>query len=340
MIGVGVSTNNGLLGSVSFTQHNFDLFAWPNSERRFWQGEAFKGAGQTLRITVEPGTELTRAYLDWEDPSLMDGPFSLANRIFYFERQWDKYQENRYGDVLSLGRRFPNSWYAEVAQRVEGVLINHVDDDAAPEIKDAKGTSLVLGTKGTLIRDRTDNRWMPSEGDRLRLSYEEVYGSYTFGKIGADYHIYRTLYQDELERKHVLSGKIEAAQIVPEGVAPVFEEYYAGGSGSIRGFKYRGISPRSDGTDQAIGGDWLFLAGSEYEFPLIGKIFRGVTFLDTGTVEDRFGFSHYRVSIGTGLRLALPFLGQVPMSLDFGIPLMKQSQDDTQLVSFSFGAQF
>ena len=44
-------------------------------------------------------------------------------------------------------------------------------------------------------------------------------------------------------------------------------------------------------------------------------------------------------SIGAGIRLTLPFLGQTPIALDFAFPLSKNSQDDTQIFSFSFGFQ-
>jgi outer membrane protein insertion porin family len=84
----------------------------------------------------------------------------------------------------------------------------------------------------------------------------------------------------------------------------------------------------------------MFYAGSEYAFPLIGENLRGVVFVDSGTVEESCSFTNYRVSIGAGLRIKIPFMGPVPMALDFGIPVMKAEEDDTQLLSFSVGWSF
>jgi outer membrane protein insertion porin family len=62
-----------------------------------------------------------------------------------------------------------------------------------------------------------------------------------------------------------------------------------------------------------------------------------VTFFDAGTVEDSFTVGTIRTSVGAGFRLTLPFFGQAPLAVDFGFPVTKDNQDDTQLISFSFG---
>jgi outer membrane protein insertion porin family len=342
MVGVGVSTNSGLLGTISFTQRNFNLLAWATSWNQFIKGEAFKGAGQTLRIVAEPGTELMRFSIEWFEPSLMDQPYSLGNRLFLFTRQRESYQETRVGDVVSVGHTFKNRWYGELATRVEDVTVDSLEHDAPPEVRDVEGSNLLVGFKGSLTRDRTDSRWNPSEGDRLTFSAEQVVGSFNFLRLQGDYHRYWTVYTDAMDRKHIIAARLSAGDII--GDSPVFENFYGGGIGSIRGFRYRGISPRSAGTDQAIGGKFMFFAGAEYSFPIFGTgdghELRGVTFLDTGTVEEDFGLSTYRASVGFGVRWVIPFFGPVPMAFDFGFPIAKDTNDDTQVFSFSLGWTF
>jgi len=146
-----------------------------------------------------------------------------------------------------------------------------------------------------------------------------------------------------LDRKHVLATRLTASYIC--GDAPVFERFYGGGIGSLRGFEYRGISPRPfPGSDDPIGGHFMVFAGTEYRFPIVGSQgkgeLQGVVFLDTGTVERDFEISSYRVSAGVGVRWFIPMFGPVPISLDFGVPLMKDDDDDTQILSFSFGWRF
>jgi len=338
LVGVGVNTDSGLVGTVSYTERNFDILGWPKSWKDFGEGRAFRGAGQTLRLTAEPGTELMRFSIDWFEPYLFDQPNTLGSRTFLFTRKRKVYDETRVGEVASLGRRFKNRWYGEMSGRIEGVDISDVESDAPKDITDVKGTSFLIGPKFTLVRDQTDSRWMPSTGDRFQVSYEQILGDFTFGKVNADYRIYHTVYVDPLDRKHILSGRLAAGQIV--GDAPVFERFYGGGIGSIRGFKYRGISPRAGPDKDPIGGDFLLLASGEYTFPIIGEMFRGVVFIDTGTVEQDIGLSSYRASAGVGLRWVIPFFGPVPMDFDFGFPISKHSDDETQIFSFSMGWTF
>jgi outer membrane protein insertion porin family len=343
LIGVGVSTNSGLLGTVSFTQRNFDILAWPKSFKHLLKPETFKGAGQRFSIVAEPGTELMRYSINWFTPYIFDQPYSLGTKGYFFTRSYEDYDINRLGGQLSLGHMFKNRWYGELAMRGEGVRMEDVDNYAPVEVIEDEGTHTLIGFTGRIVRDRTDSRWLPSKGDRLSLSYEQVVGSDTFGTFMTDYRRYYTVYVDALDRKHIVAGRVSFGHIV--GDAPVFEKFYGGGIGSIRGFEYRGISPRgtyASGAkhDDPIGGDTMFFAGVEYTFPLVADQLRGALFLDTGTVEEDFGISTYRASLGFGLRWTIPMFGPVPMRFDFGFPVAKDDDDDTQIFSFSLGVTF
>ena len=129
-----------------------------------------------------------------------------------------------------------------------------------------------------------------------------------------------------------------AAYIV--GDAPVFERFYGGGFGSIRGFDFRGVSPRAGVFNNRVGGDFILLTGAEYSFPLYAKTVRGVTFLDMGTVEEDFGITTWRASVGFGFRVTINFFGPVPFVFDFGWPIAKDDDDDTRVFNFSMGASF
>ena len=337
LIGAGISSNAGLLGNVSLTERNFDISNWHGRRG----GRLFRGGGQVFSISAEPGTEFMRFVVSWREPYLMGKPYSLGTKAFMFTSDRETWDETRYGAVVSLGKRFKNRWYGEIAGRVEGVEVASLSSTAPPDVVSDRGTSLLTGIKGTIVRDRTDSRWLPSKGDRVSFSYEQVVGDYNFGRANADYRRYCTVHMDSLDRKHILAGRVAGGGII--GDAPVFERFYGGGLGSIRGFQYRGVSPRQGAAKEVVGGEFMVFVGGEYTFPLVGKNLRGVVFLDTGTVEDSFGVSDYRASAGVGIRIHMPFFGPlrpVPLTLDFGFPLKKASGDDTELVSFSFGWVF
>jgi outer membrane protein insertion porin family len=227
IVGVGYSTQQGVLGNISFTQRNFDIMGWGKGR----PGRPFEGAGQRFSVVLEPGTEMMRGHVEWFEPYLMDLPYSLGVKGYVFERERDRYDERRFGAVTSLGHTFKNRWYGELSNRIEGVDIRDVDSMASKDVMDVEGMNFLVSMKGMLVRDNTDSRWMPTQGDRLEVGYEQIMGDYTFGKIESKYNWYKTLYVDALDRKHFIGTKAQFGYIIG-GDAPLFERYYAGGLGS------------------------------------------------------------------------------------------------------------
>jgi outer membrane protein assembly complex protein YaeT len=345
LFGVGVTSNSGLVGSVIIDIKNFDLFDWPRSFSEFIRFRSFRGAGQRLRLEAEPGTQVSRFRVDFTEPYFLDKPITFGLSAYYYERRRSEYNEQRIGTSVSFGKRLRSgplkNWFGEVAFRAEGIDISHLHLFSARDVRDSEGSHVLTSVKGTLVRDRTDNRIIPTRGDRFRLSYEQVLipdDGGAFGRINADYERHWTTYVDVQDRKSVLSVKAEAGYIA--GDAPIYERYYAGGIGSLRGFEFRGISPRQGLRHDAIGGDFLLLTGAEYSFPLVAETLRGVTFLDMGTVERDFGLTTWRAAIGFGIRLHIDFFGPVPLEFDFAAPLLREHRDEQQVFSFFIGATF
>jgi outer membrane protein insertion porin family len=54
--GVGISSDSGVIGRFVYQQQNFDISDWPENFKDFITMKAFRGAGQTLRLSLEPGT--------------------------------------------------------------------------------------------------------------------------------------------------------------------------------------------------------------------------------------------------------------------------------------------
>jgi outer membrane protein insertion porin family len=131
------------------------------------------------------------------------------------------------------------------------------------------------------------------------------------------------------ERVFSMRGSVDYAI----GSFPIFERYYAGAP-LIRGFEYRGAGPHDNGEPE--GGDYRAILSAQYRHPIVARTLYGVLFCDTGTVTENFSlYGDPRVSLGFGIRLFLPFLGRAPLSLDFGFPVVEESDDDTQTVYFS-----
>lgn len=341
LAGAGVSSDSGLSGNVTLENYNFDLFDWPRSWGEFFSGRAFKGAGQTLRISAQPGTEVTRFRIDFHEPYLMDRPLGLGTSLYLWERGREDYGEVRYGTTISISKRFRKIWAAELTLRVEGIEIDDVDWLDPKDIREVKGTNALTSLRPTLVRDTTDSLFLPSRGNRTTVSWEQagaLGGDFTFSKVIGTTAWHKTLHTDMLDRKTIFSTKVMMGYIF--GDAPIFERFYGGGLGSVRGFSFRGISPRAGIRDAAVGGDFTLLTGAEVTWPLVGDYLRGATFMDMGTVEENFSISTWRVAVGAGLRLKLDFFGPVWWSFDFAGPLAKDENDETQFFSFTIGTTF
>lgn len=345
LFGVGVTSNSGLVGSFVIDIKNFDLFDFPRSFSEFIKLRAFHGAGQRMRIEAQPGTELNRFRIDFTEPYFLDKPLTFGTSAYLFTRGRDGYDEERIGANVSLGKRikkgFLEDWFAEVSFRVENVDVDPEDIFTSREIRKDKGGNLLTSVKGTLVRDRTDNRFLPTTGDRFRLGWEQVGvlgGDHIFAKVTAGYTRHKTMYTDVQDRKSVLSFRADAGAIL--GEAPVFERFYAGGIGSLRGFEFRGVSPRHGLENDAIGGDLLILLGAEYSFPLYGDNLRGVVFSDMGTVGQDYGIDAWRMTVGVGVRMVVEFLGPVPLEFNLAAPIASEGEDEEQAFSFFIGAVF
>ncbi len=143
-------------------------------------------------------------------------------------------------------------------------------------------------------------------------------------------------------------------------VVPFFEHYFAGGIGSVRGYRARSLGARSpaitfieegleDPSPDNVGGNFLVEGSMELIFPTPfapqSRSLRTFLFVDGGQVfqtelEDNlfpFDSEELRYSYGVGLTW-LTAIG--PLSFNFARPINKQRGDDTEFFQFSLGQVF
>lgn len=335
MVGAGVASDSGVMGQISLDQRNFDITDTPESWGELLTGKAFRGAGQRFRISLNPGTVVSTYSVSFTEPYLYDKPVALSLGASSFERGRESYDEGRLGATVALEKRYPTRWRRGVSFRAENVDITHLDTTAPKEVRDVKGGNNLFGSRFYIQKKTTDSRFIPSRGYHFDAGYEQVFGDNTFGVISATQRWYKTLYEDLSEHKTVLETKVFGAAII--GDAPLFEKFYVGGTGSLRGFEYRGISPRSGTEDDAVGSDWVVTGNAEVAVPLGSETFSALFFTDVGMVES----GGVRASLGAGVQILIPqFFGPVPMRFELATPIMKDSKDETQAFSFSVGALF
>jgi translocation and assembly module TamA len=118
---------------------------------------------------------------------------------------------------------------------------------------------------------------------------------------------------------------------------PPDQRFYAGGSGTIRGYAYQSVGPPFPDKNP-IGGTAINAGTAEYR-QRIGTNFGTAVFLDGGKVSsnlDPFN-GQLRFGTGAGVRYYTP-IG--PIRLDLAVPIRKQNGDDSFEIYIGLGQAF
>lgn len=348
-IGAGLSSDSGIFGTIAVEQRNFDIADIPESFDEFLAQRAFLGAGQTFNITLAPGNDTSTYAIGFREPYLFETDYFFETNLSAVQSVREDFDEGRISLRTGIGRRLGDVWTGNVRIRLEQIDIDAIEPSAPLDVAAVAGESQIGSIAVGLVRSTTDSNLEPSRGARLRLGLEQfgaLGGDYNFTRLAMGYDQFWTLDQDFLGRKTILSLKFDGGYI-PQDTAdiPLFERFYSGGR-DFRGFAFRGVGPRGIRSDtlllgnDPVGGRFQFITRLQYDFPIYERALRWAFFTDQGTIQESFGFDQWRVAVGTGMRINLPFFSQAPIAIDFGFPLIEEATDETQLISFSFELPF
>jgi outer membrane protein insertion porin family len=336
MASVAVSSDAGLMGRFVYEEQNFDILNYPRGFRWTDWKNAFRGKGQRFRIEAVPGTQVQRYSASWETPYWLDLDYSFGVNGFYYQRYYDQWYEDRLGGGISFGKL----WTPDISTRLSigGQQVN-IYRPMIPAIWAEQGRHPMYNVGLTAIYNTRDNEYMPTEGHMISAGIEQILGDYQFLRGNVDIRKYFML-RERPDRSGRWVLGLRSSLGVTEGNTPTFERYFGGGFTNLRGFDFRGVSPRDD-RFYVTGGCMEFYNSAEMIFPLTADdMIRGSVFIDTGTVEKSFSKweDNYRVAVGFGLRLTIPMMGPAPIALDFAFPLSSGRGDDKQM--FSFGMSY
>ena len=235
-------------------------------------------------------------------------------------------------EQLALEFRTPN-----VVQR--DFLANNGDDNT------------VVRANLSWVRDTRNQAIFPSRGARQSARVEVVIPGLS------DVEYYRVDY--EQSRYLALSERLTLAfdGTVSYGDAygdtvnlPFYENFYAGGISTVRGYERNSLGP-VDASEDSTGGNLRLLGRAELRFPLGDNggenNLRASTFVDAGQVWDLertdlegpgdFSLADLRYTAGVGLVYYSP-IG--PLSMSVARPLNDEADDQTQVFQFTIGAFF
>jgi len=355
--GAGFSSVELLTGNITLAEKNFDL-------GKIFETFPPKGGGQKARMQASIGFRSQNLNLAFTEPWFLDKPIRLDASGYYNGASYlsEFYNQKNYGASVGLSRRlgddYPlNRWSAGITYRPEYYNIYDVQSDAPPYMQASAGETFKSSLRGSIIYDGRDSYALARNGQYFEFGAEgaggPLLGSENIWKIKAEYRFYFPLWkeQDWIFSARALVGLVDSFSSTQN--VPIWDNLFAGGSGSVRGFDpslgstVNGGSVGPKQNNQPVGGSTqgVYQAEITAPFPILENRVRWAVFCDGGFVnENVFDFAPktyntyqtmmvngvpsdpyqavnggFQIGVGVGIRMDI---GIGPMKFDVGFPVM------------------
>ncbi len=298
----------------------------------FWDHRNLFRRGEQLRLKLGVAKVEQSVEARFRKPDFFALDQALLSNLALKRVNTDAYTE--YSLNAFVGMEFVLSEHWRGSAGVAPDYSDLDDDDGEEQV-------LMIGVPLSVSRDTSDDRLNPTGGTRLNLTLTPYSGSgdskvlFLSSILGGSAY-----YALDADGRFVLAGRARIGSLVGESTTdlPANKRLYAGGGGSIRGYKYQTVGPLDNANDP-VGGRSLLELSTELRTRITDRI-GVVPFVDGGTVFD----STYpdfdetmRWAAGIGLRY---FTGVGPVRADFAFPLNPRRRDDEFQFYVSFGQAF
>lgn len=359
---VGFAQSAGLILGGAITQNNF------------------LGTGNSASIGLTRSEYQSKYNIGFTDPYFTADGVSLGYNAFYNKTDYNDYYSdgvsyysiNSYGAGATLG--YPIN---ETSRLSFGLTAQHdviepgtysadeIYDFIEREGKQFTNFKANLGwSESTLNKGVMATR---GSSQNLNLMVTVPGSDLSFYKIDYNGQTFVPLSKDTSLRLHTKLGYGNSYGST-DGL-PFYENYTAGGEGSVRGFESGTLGPRntpatgnyasagqayySDRDTEALGGNIMLTGGVEYLFPMpfikdnkslrtslfwdVGSVFSNKCYLSTTTGCDGVNLDQLGSSVGVGVTWYSP-MG--PLSVNLALPVRKPEDAQTQVFQFSLGQSF
>ena len=342
-LGAGASSDEGLVGSFSVTQANF------------------LGTGNTVSATINTSSVNTIYSISHIDPYFtLDG---ISRRLTAYMRETNtkdldtgQYDKKSYGLGVGFGVPMNEFDTVNIGFDVDASDITLVD--ASPQrYKDyceqvSGGSNSGCDQNEAVLSvgytsDKRDSAIYPTSGYKYNVSSEV-----TLPLLDMQYYQLNAKVTDyiPLTKAFVWNNDLNLgyAHSYGDDPYPFFQNYYVGGSNSVRGYKAASIGKQYYDESQddfvSTGGTTKIVANTSLLFPLPGGMFKDQvrleTFIDGGGVweeDEDIALDEMRFSAGLSVLWVSPF---GPINVSFAKALNDDAQDETESFQFGMGTNF
>ena len=353
VFGLGYSQLEGLITTIQLNENNF------------------LGTGNRLGVTVSNSSFQKQLSFNYLDPYFTNSGVSVGYGVFYnsFDNgnfNTAQYSSKSYGATVSFGVPITESDSVGLSLGIDSRQINAVPGLTPPPILDYLNaiehrTFHSWRMNASWAHDSRNAFFAPTRGTYQRLGAEIVLPGSTqqYYKLSYSFERYWPIGSWIVLRTAAelgygdIYGKVASRVLpLPDGrtvtadTLPFFENFYAGGVRSVRGFKDNTLGPffqvNTSSFRQPLGGAFKTTGSLETFYPklLNTESARLSTFLDFGNVYRSFSdfdAGQLRASAGVALEWRAP-IG--PVIISYAFPLKKQANDQTEALQFTFGTSF
>lgn len=332
-IGAGFSQAQGILFNLSLSQENF------------------LGSGKRVAIRFD-NSRVSRVYsFSYTNPFYTIDGVSRGFNLSYTETDAEEADISNYSAdqgkaSINYGIPLTEDDSLRAAVAVEHIKIKTGTDTAREvlEFLDDNGDKyLDFSLQGGFIHDTRNRTIFADRGNLQRTNLEVTVPGSDLTYYKADYR-----YLQYFPLLSWLTGQVKADLAYGNGYGnttelPFFENYFAGGIRTLRGYKTNSLGPRDSNNDPR-GGNFRTLGSLELIFPAPffeqSNNVRLSAFLDAGNVYagfDDFDANDIRYSAGAAVTWISP-LGALTFSL--AAPLNDKSDDELEPFQFNIGTVF
>lgn len=260
--------------------------------------------------------------LGYDIPGLIPYNMHLALELQGTNEHNLYYDSNSLGAKAGIYKILSNNWlasaYLTLTTLKENSLILH------------KRNFGLIGLDGNLAMDCRDDTLEPHKGYFWNLRFNPLLESRTSHLLARLELEARTYMPLDINEKYIIALRGQYGVILGSNLTntPSSMQYYAGGSSSLRGFRYRSIGLPvyidDNKIESAIGGLSLGALSAEIRAQLKGN-FSGVAFIDTAAIgAHAFAHNVIKTGIGAGIRYKSP-VGTI--RFDLATPIKRNKYD-------------
>ena len=319
-LGLGYSTDLG----VNFTTAWHDRNLFGNAEQLNLTA-AYQAGGDAI---IRPGYQVGAQFLK---PDFMARDQQLELDLNAIKQSLQAYDQTALLEKIALNRKLSPHWTASLGLSGEQESILQEDDTRHYNL---------VGIPASLKYDSTTNLFDPTQGIRaaLLVTPTESIGtpSATFLLAQMSGSTYLDVFSDGRSIL-ALRGLIGQASGVGVFGIPPDQRFYAGGSGTVRGYRYQTLGPQF-ADRKPTGGTAISTGTVEVRQRILGS-YGIVGFVDVGQVSSHGApFSDsWHAGAGIGARYYTP-IG--PIRVDVAVPLNKLPGGDSLDLYIGIGQAF